>query len=109
MTPKEMSKEGFIFPKTDRLLLHTHPIPPHRRLEVRSLARRPPTKYYRLHHGRRTRAYERMTLGFARAGADRITICSRSTSELDEVAAKIRTVNGDIKVSIVKCDVTSEE
>jgi NAD(P)-dependent dehydrogenase (short-subunit alcohol dehydrogenase family) len=50
-----------------------------------------------------------MTLGFARAGADRFTICSRSTSELDEVAAKIRTDNGDIKVSIVKCDVTSEE
>jgi NAD(P)-dependent dehydrogenase (short-subunit alcohol dehydrogenase family) len=50
-----------------------------------------------------------MTLGFARAGADRIAICSRSTSELDEVAAKIRTVNGDIKVSIVKCDVMSEE
>ena len=50
-----------------------------------------------------------MALGFAKAGAGRIIICSRSTSELEEVAAKIRAINSDIQVSVVKVDVTSEE
>jgi NAD(P)-dependent dehydrogenase (short-subunit alcohol dehydrogenase family) len=50
-----------------------------------------------------------MALGFAQAGAGSLIICSRSTSELEEVAAKIRDINKDIKVTVVKCDVSNEE
>lgn len=52
---------------------------------------------------------ESVALAFAKAGARGIIICTRSTRELEEVAAKIIAINNTIKVSVVTCDVTSEE
>jgi NAD(P)-dependent dehydrogenase (short-subunit alcohol dehydrogenase family) len=52
---------------------------------------------------------ESIALGFAKAGAGGIIICSRSKDELDEVAAKILRINKKIKVTAVKCDVTNED
>ena len=52
---------------------------------------------------------ESFALAYAKAGAAGIIICSRSTHELHAVSAKITAINPEIKVSVVACDVASEE
>ena len=108
MTPKEISKEGFVFPEhTGSYFTHTqYHATPNPALDP-SLVKLP-THTTVCITGAGRGLGESMALGFAKAGAGGIIICSRSTSELDEVAAKIRDINSDIKVSVIQVDVTSE-
>jgi NAD(P)-dependent dehydrogenase (short-subunit alcohol dehydrogenase family) len=109
MTPKETSKEGFVFPEHTGLYFTPtrYHLTPNPKLDP-SLVQFPPQTTVCITGGGRGLG-ESMALGFAKAGAGGIIICSRSTPELEEVASKILAINKDIKVSSVKCDVTNEE
>jgi NAD(P)-dependent dehydrogenase (short-subunit alcohol dehydrogenase family) len=109
MTPKEVSRKDFVFPEhtgfyftpTQYHLTANPALDP-------SLITLPPHTTVCITGGGRGLG-ESMALGFAKAGAGGIVICSRSMDELDEVAAKIHTVDKSIKVTAVKCDVTNED
>jgi NAD(P)-dependent dehydrogenase (short-subunit alcohol dehydrogenase family) len=109
MTPKEVAKSSFIFPAhtgfyfTDTIYHEVAPAkldPSHTQL--------PPNTIICITGGGRGLG-ESMALGFAKAGAGGIVICSRSTQEIEEVSSKISAINSAIKVSVVKCDVSNEE
>ena len=51
---------------------------------------------------------EAMAYAFAKAGASDIVLAARTPTELDSVASHLRTSHPALKVSTVKCDVTSE-
>ncbi|PMD42791.1 putative oxidoreductase ucpA [Hyaloscypha variabilis F] len=109
MTPKEISKEGFAFPEhTGYYFTPTqYHLTPNLALSPSIITLPPQTTACITGAGRGLG--ESMALGFAQAGAGGVIICSRSTSELEEVAAKIRDINEDLKVTVVKCDVSNEE
>jgi NAD(P)-dependent dehydrogenase (short-subunit alcohol dehydrogenase family) len=48
-------------------------------------------------------------LAFAKAGAAKITLVSRSAGELDKVAEEVKAVNAATEVATAAADVTSEE
>lgn len=108
MTPKEVSEGGFVFPEhTGFYFTHTqYHLAADPKLDP-SLVKLPPHTTVCITGGGRGLG-ESMAIGFAKAGAAGIIICSRSTSELNEVAVKICDINKGIKVSAVKCDVTIE-
>jgi NAD(P)-dependent dehydrogenase (short-subunit alcohol dehydrogenase family) len=108
MTPKEISKEGFVFPEHTGVYFTptSYHLTANPKLDP-SLVKLPPDTTVCITGGGRGLG-EVMAIGFAKAGAKGLIICSRSTSELDDVAAKILAINKDIKVSVVKCDVTVE-
>ena len=52
---------------------------------------------------------EAYAVGFTKAGATDIVITARSTSELEAVSRRLKEINPQVKVSVVTCDVTSED
>lgn len=51
---------------------------------------------------------EAHAIAFAKAGASDIVLAARSGDDLDAVAESIKAVSNKIRVSAVRCDVTSE-
>ena len=52
---------------------------------------------------------EEYALAFAKAGASGIILASRSENELAAVATRLKSIRNTIKVSTVRCDITSEK
>lgn len=52
---------------------------------------------------------EHIAYAYARAGASRIVISSRSERDLETVARKISELNRDVQVDVVECDVSKSE
>ena len=52
---------------------------------------------------------EEYAVAFAKAGASGIILAARSENELEAVASRLKTISSTIKVSTVRCDVTSEK
>jgi NAD(P)-dependent dehydrogenase (short-subunit alcohol dehydrogenase family) len=109
MTPKEISKDGFVFP--EHTGFYFTPTQYHLTADPKldpSIVKLPSKTTVCITGGGRGLG-KSIALAFAKAGAGAIIICSRSTSELDEVAAQIRNISIAIKVSVMNCDVTSEK